>query len=50
MMAQTSFHNFNYQTEVDELDRRQKMAEMLQAQAYQPIDTFWPTFHDASRS
>jgi hypothetical protein len=40
MMAQTSFHNFNYQTEVDELDRRQKMAEMLQAQAYQPIDTF----------
>ena len=43
-MATNPIHAFNlpspYQTELDELTRRQKMAELLQAQAFQPAEKF----------
>ena len=43
-MATNPIHAFNlpspYQTDLDELTRRQKMAELLQAQAFQPAEKF----------
>ena len=43
-MNTNPIHAFNlpspYQTELDELTRRQKMAELLQAQAFQPAEKF----------
>jgi len=40
-MADVNFNVLNpYQTQLDELTRRQKMAEMMQQQAFQPTERF----------